>query len=54
MKLTKEELIDIIKEEMANEGIMDFLKKGKEEPTPRNPKAAAAEAAPAEVVAEGE
>lgn len=43
MKLTTSVLRQIIKEEMANEGIMDFLKKGKEEPTPRNPKAAAAE-----------
>ena len=43
MKLTKEQLIDLIKEEMQNEGIMDFFKKEKEEEPVRNPKAAAAE-----------
>jgi hypothetical protein len=42
MKLTKEELIEIIKEEVQNEGIMDLLKKDKREPA-RNPKAMAAE-----------
>ena len=41
MKLTKEDLIEIIKEEMQNEGIMDMF--NKEEPAPRDPKAAAAE-----------
>ena len=44
MKLTKEQLIDLIKEEIQNEGIMDFFKKDKEEEEPvRNPKAVAAE-----------
>ena len=43
MKLTKEELIDMIKEEMQNEGFMDFLKKDKKEEPVRNPKAVAAE-----------
>ncbi len=41
MKLTKEDLIEIIKEEMQNEGIMDMF--NKEEPAPRDPKASAAE-----------
>ena len=41
MKLTKEELIEIIKEEVQNEGIMDLLKKDKREPA-RNPKTMAA------------
>ena len=45
MKLTKEQLIDLIKEEIQNEGIMDFFKKDKEEEeeSVRNPKAVAAE-----------
>ena len=32
MKLTKEQLIEMIKEEMQNEGIMDLLKKDKIQP----------------------
>ena len=42
MKLTKEQLIEMIKEEMQNEGIMDLIKKDKVQPA-RDPKATAAE-----------
>jgi len=40
MKLTKEQIFKLIKEEMKNEGIMDFF--DKKELAPKNPKAEAA------------